>query len=597
MDAAGLPGGTTLTSGEWLRDPIALTTNTGQWQRVLEARLESDGSVAGVQLHSQATQPGSEDVPTSVVIALDGLPEDLGQATASAGLEGGLGSWSGGFSFVHWLPEERALRAYRDHYGARSLYYGLFANRLFLASDLPAILGALGEEPPLDESAITEYLATGVLRDHRTFYRGIRRLPAASRLTADRKGFRVERYWSPWIRPWNGGTDLDDFADEFRRLFRRAVARTLSGSKSVGVLLSGGPDSSAVLGMVAQVAREEGLFGGRPGCALTLVFEEVRECDEAERARETAGRHGFTWKPVRPESLSPFHNLDEFLRRFGEPPGSVHLALESILLEAARQEGNDVLLDGHDADTLFSPSGGYLSELFRRGRWVELLRECVCLHKFHGLPVRRLFRETVRPLAPESLRRFRRRSPSWIRPEACRRTDLEDRLHIPRRDLDFEEREAERILDPGVGLALEGSRVMERMHGVEGRHPYFDPMLVRFLLSIPLETRFARGETKILLRRALSDLLTPSVRGRLDKTNYTGYLAWSLRRHLGLRLRALAEHGSVFLNSYIDWNRARPMLEGVLAGGPVDLLAVWRILALEEWLMLRSGQLDGGRDA
>ena len=150
------------------------------------------------------------------------------------------------------------------------------------------------------------------------------------------------------------------------------------------------------------------------------------------------------------------------------------------------------------------------------------------------------------------------------------------------------------ILPRDVCLALETSRCLERLYGVEGRHPFFHPPLVRFLLSLPIEERYHAGESKILMRRALQDLLTPAARRRIDKTSYTAYFDWSLRTHLGLRLESLARSGSAWLEPYVDWDRCRLVIRRFLAGSGVDRLAVWRLIALERWLMLQSGQLQGG---
>ena len=133
------------------------------------------------------------------------------------------------------------------------------------------------------------------------------------------------------------------------------------------------------------------------------------------------------------------------------------------------------------------------------------------------------------------------------------------------------------------------------MHGIEGRHPFFDPALVRFLLSLPLETRYRAGESKILMRRALADVLTPRTRDRLDKTNYTAYFDWSLRSHLGSRLDELSKRGSAWLEPYVDFDRARSMIRDVLEERNGDRLALWRLIALERWLMLVSGKLHGGK--
>ena len=112
---------------------------------------------------------------------------------------------------------------------------------------------------------------------------------------------------------------------------------------------------------------------------------------------------------------------------------------------------------------------------------------------------------------------------------------------------------------------------------------------MRFLLSTPIAARIRDGEAKGLLRRAVANLLSPAARRRIDKTNYTPYLAWSLRTHLRPRLETLAHRGSECLDPYIDWSRGRPMIEAFLSGRPAPLLALWRILALERWLMRIAG--------
>jgi len=553
---------------------------------MLEARLRTDGSVADVVRAS--TIVTVEEFPDETFISLDGLPQLRGWPRSASCAEPALASWRGGFSCAVWNRTREELHAYRDHYGARPLYYREVPGRLVLSSELPAILDYLPSAAPLDEAAAVEYVVTGVLSENRTFHQGIRRLPAASRLVAGPGGLRIERYWTPWTGPWQGDRDPGALDEEFRRLFRGAVTDTLAGPGPLGVLLSGGPDSSAVLGMAARLGREAPEDLESPRAALTMVFDAVRQCDEGERARQTATLHGVPWRPVRVEDRSPLHGLEEFLLRFGEPPCSVNLGLEAILFETAREEGLVALLDGHDADALFTPSAAYLALLLHDLRWGRLTSELVNLKRHHKLSLRRLLRSAVTPLVPGGVRRLRRRVPAWIRPDVARRTGLEERLQPRPPAADFHESEANRALAPSVGLALEVTRCLERMYGVEGRHPFFDPDLVRFVLSLPLETRYRSGESKILLRRALAEMLTPASRGRIDKTNYVPYLDWSLRTHVGRHLAALAERGSVWLDPYVDWRHARPMIADLLAGRPSDRMAIWRLVALERWLMLRS---------
>ncbi len=559
---------------------------------MFEVTRAEDGSALDVLPCPASGPPGTQ--PDEIIFPIDGLPHGFVALTGAAGTGAAPDSWTGGFSLAIWDRRGRSVTAYRDHYGARPLYYCLEPGRLLLAGDLPAILARLPSSPALDEIAVMEYLATGVLSEGRTFHRGVRRLPAASRLIVGPGRSRLERFWEPWSGPRQRSCAPMDLEVEFRHHFRAAVAATLSEAEPAGVLLSGGPDSSAVLGMAAALGRAGDLPSGPPRVALTMVFDAVRQCDESERARQAAEFHGVLWKPVPVEAHSPIRGFDALLERFGEPPCSVNLMIESLLLKAAQREGVRVLLDGHDADELFIPSERYLFDLLHRAHWGRLITELRDLRLKHGLPLRRMLRATLAPLAPGSLKRLRRRAPRWLNQAMVHRTCLEDRMRPPARATCFEKAEAERVLAPSVGLALEAARCLERAHGVEGRHPFFDPPLVNFLLSIPTEHRFRAAESKLLMRRALADLLAPAVRTRIDKTNYTPYFDWAMRHHLGPRLARLAERGSEVLEPYVDWDRARLLVRSYLSGRTDNRLPIWRMLALERWLMLKSAQSSGG---
>src|SRR3989442_9116120 len=156
----------------------------------IEATLRSDGSVAAVTPPPAAAR-GADPGASRAIFPLDGLPGVEAGAPLPADPTASRASWTGGFSFAVWDRRQGTLGAYRDHYGARALYYHHGPGRLLLASGLPALLGRLPSEPLIDETSIVEYLATGAISENRTFYRGVLRVPAASMLSAGRGGLTV----------------------------------------------------------------------------------------------------------------------------------------------------------------------------------------------------------------------------------------------------------------------------------------------------------------------------------------------------------------------------------------------------------------------
>jgi asparagine synthase (glutamine-hydrolysing) len=556
-----------------------------------EVTLGRDGSVLDVAPLPAPVRPESR--PDEILLPIDELPQCRVASTSAPSKGTSPDTWTGGFSFAIWDRRRASVTAYRDHYGARPLYYCLEPGRLLLAGDLPSILARLPACPPLEEVSVMEYLARGWLSEGRTFHRSVLRLPAASRLIVGPGVTGLERYWEPWPGPRLDSLADDDLDAEFRHHFENAVASTLADGEPSGVLLSGGADSSAVLGMATALGRA-GDGSSEPRVALTMVLDAVHQCDESERARETARYHRVPWKPVPIEAHSPLSGFDDLLERFGEPPCTVTPTLDTLLLSAARREGVRVLLDGIDADALFTPSGQYLSEHIRRLRWRRFAAEILALRNKHRMKPLRLARMALAPLAPEILKKARRRAPRWLNQDMVRRTSLEDRLRRPRRLACFEQAEAERVLAPVVGLGLESLRCLERLHGVDGRHPFFDPGLVNFLSSIPFERRFMAAESKLLMRRALGDLLAPTIRHRIDKTNYTPYFDWSMLHHLRTDLARLAEGGSEVLQPYVGWDRARPFFRSYLSGQGDGRMPIWRMLVLERWLMLECRRTRGG---
>jgi len=144
-----------------------------------------------------------------------------------------------------------------------------------------------------------------------------------------------------------------------------------------------------------------------------------------------------------------------------------------------------------------------------------------------------------------------------------------------------------------VGLTLEATRTMERAFGVEGRHPFFDPALVQFLVSLPIEERFRDGVTKILLLRVLGDFLTVEARTRVTKTNYLPYFDRALRLHHARDLERWVTGGASVLDPYLDRDRTRRLVQGYLGGDGTNRMVAWRLLVLERFFTRPRSREEG----
>src|SRR5215216_2085742 len=163
----------------------------------------------------------------------------------------------GMFAFAIWDERRRRLVLGRDRVGKKPLFYWASDGRLVFGSEIKAVLADPAVPRRLDERAIPAYLTFGYVPTPRTFFDGVRSLPPGHVLSFEPGGEPlVERYWEPPVAGTDGVSHLDlslgSAATEVRSLLEAAVRRRLISDVPLGAFLSGGIDSTAVVGIMSQ---------------------------------------------------------------------------------------------------------------------------------------------------------------------------------------------------------------------------------------------------------------------------------------------------------------------------------------------------------
>jgi asparagine synthase (glutamine-hydrolysing) len=502
----------------------------------------------------------------------------------------------GDFAFVIWDGRRRALFCVRDHFGVKPFYYHR-APRLFaFASEIKALL-RLPEVPRrLNETRVADYLAPIVEDREITFYDGILRLPPAHTLRVSPEGAEVRCYWTlDSSREVRLGSD-EEYAEAFRELFVDAVRCRMRTAGPVGSMLSGGLDSSSIV-CVARALAAAG--DGGPLHTFSAIFPDVPSCDERPFIDAVLAGNGVVPHAVRGDLVSPLADLERVLRHEDEAFFAPNLFIHWALYAAAEQQGVRVVLDGFDGDTTLWPSLTYLSELARAHRWRALVSEARGLSKSLNRPAWRFLLAGVRPLAPEPARRAwrsLRRRPAFtltptIRPEFARRIGLEARaatLLADRRVARTSRHEHWIRITAGLfPTVLEEVDRAAAAFSLEPRYPFFDRRLLEFCLALPAEQKLFRGWTRIVMRRAMGDLLPTEVRWR-GKANLSEVLTRGLRVFEQDRLGNLVRNPGV-LEEYVTIASLRDAYQRYTCGGVQEPnLAVWRASVLALWLRSAS---------
>lgn len=173
------------------------------------------------------------------------------------------------YAAVIYDAGSRRVHLISDRYGLRHLFWTAQGNRFAWASEVKAMLELPGFEPKIDRETVDDFFRLGHLTGDRTWFEGVELLPSGTLLTWDLTSHAVDRrryWWWDDIKPLEGAPDEEELARELGRLFRASVERRSRHGGRVGLTLSGGLDSRAILAAIPEEIRPVAVTFGRKSC-------------------------------------------------------------------------------------------------------------------------------------------------------------------------------------------------------------------------------------------------------------------------------------------------------------------------------------------
>jgi asparagine synthase (glutamine-hydrolysing) len=444
------------------------------------------------------------------------------RAWGAALLERLEGMWA----FALYDRGRRRLWLARDRFGKKPLFWTRQGACFAFASELGALVRHRAVEARLSPLALRKYFAHGYVPSPGSLFAGIEKLAAGGELWLDAPDGRhtLRRWWEFSLAPEEsmpGGPDA--WAEALRERLERAVRRRMVADVPVGILLSGGIDSSGIAALAARSTKPGELR------TFSVGFDEA-SFDESRHARRVAESIGARHRAIGFRAAEARASFTDILTRLDEPLADPSLLPAALLCRAARRDVT-VALGGDGADELFA---GYAP--FRALRRASLYARLVPrpLHAAIRLLAARLptshrylsldFR-VKRALAGLS-HPARLWNPLWLAP--LEPGEIAELLGEPApvEELYSEAIEAwesttggslvERTLVFFTRLYLENDVLvkMDRagmLHGLEVRSPYLDREVVDLARRLPTRWKLHRGESKRLLRRALAPLVPAEV--------------------------------------------------------------------------------------
>ena len=494
----------------------------------------------------------------------------------------------GMFAFGIWDSKAQRLLLARDRAGKKPLFFAEHDGRFLFGSEIKALFAG-GLPIDIAPEGVVGYLAYGYTPPPGTAYRGVQQLLPAHRLVLERgRPPRTDRYWSFDFQAREPFPKEGDAAERVRQLLTEAVRKRLVADVPVGAFLSGGLDSTIVVGLMARLGHKVRTF--------SIGFEGDPRYDETHYARIAARAFGTEHTEFR-VTPSDFELVEKLVWHHDGPFGDSS-AIPTYVVSRLTRAHVTVALNGDGGDELFA---GYLR--FLGAQVTELvpapLRNLAARAAQlipDGLPsrgaparARRLMLAMQAPLADRLARWtgfFDNSLPQTLQADLL--PYAESALSFHRQFFQPGHSTLAQALDHNFAAYLPYDLLvkMDRTsmaHALETRSPFLDTALIDYVSGLPDRFKLRGRTTKYILRRAFADLLPPEIATR-GKMGFGVPLATWFRGDLRSYLIDLIASPSSRINAYVRPDVVARMVDAHMAHRADHDQRFWALLTMELWL-------------
>ena len=505
----------------------------------------------------------------------------------------------GMFAFAIWDGRRRQLLIARDRVGKKPLFYHTSPTHLAFASEIKALLRDPAIVPEVHTEALPAFFLYGYVPTPETCYRGILALPPGCLLQVGVDGrAQIRPYWDvPLSSPSDGRVPSErDAIARIRELMTAAVRRRLIADVPLGAFLSGGVDSSIVVGLMSRLLRE-------PVRTFSIGFAGDRRFDETSYARLAARRFGtrHTEFIMEPSSVE----LVERLVWHHDGPFGDSSAIPTYLLARLTRQHVTVALTGDGGDELFAGYLRFAATLLSERIPVALRRYAHALlagwpvrsgsrslagrlHKFSegaALPFTErfsrwsaIFYEDLPRLMPDGLGAqggagngspapLKRLTPYLTR--SANASPLTQLLYLNMKT----------YLPDDLLVKMDRCAMA---HALEARSPFLDHHLVEFAAKLPAEYKMKNFVKKYILKKAIKDIL-PYENIHRRKMGFGVPVGEWLRGDMKGFLRETLLSDTFFNRGYFRPDAVKDLVNKHLRRQADFTFQIWALLMLELW--------------
>lgn len=513
----------------------------------------------------------------------------------------------GEFSFAFFDAQNQHIFACRDYFGIHPAYYALDENNTFLIEDNPLKLIEKGIKNDLNPTKIVHYLQNSTeyeYADNQTFFKHIFAIPAGHYLTfKDNKiqliDYKINSKLSIEIHNQN----KNSFASpplsngRFKRLIRDSIEKRIQNHKKIASHLSGGLDSSSITCLLDELKISENL-------ALTSQAG-YDSTDEKEYIESVLSE-----RRINHQYIAPSEDIIASIRAFSKAAGHpqrliLPVSFHDNILRKVQELGFEILLTGHDGDSIVGYGFQYFEELLNQKKWAEIkeilsnlaqiedyserfsqwnkwniekrIKAQIKWHLMRDLKaffkkkywevLKNEFKISYFDIFKEVFSRILNKKANvksnilkdkWLK-------DNSSKNHISFQYPNWLKKENQEqfkaITNANFTATNEDLYILGRMYRIEILHPFFDRNLADYCLHVSEKDKFANGYGRGTLREGMKGVLPEKIRMRKFKTNFNEYAFNSLKT-LHEKLGLFHQNHPIW--EFADRKKAAKMLSFVL---------------------------------
>lgn len=502
----------------------------------------------------------------------------------------------GMFAFALWGKRDRLLYLVRDHVGIKPLYYFLEGKNFAFSSEIKSLVkNPYLVQRTLDISSLYDYLTFGFILGEKTMFSQIKSVPPGCFLVFDGENIQIEKYWDLNNLKNKQFSSEEEISDSLLKLIRKSVKTHLMSDVPIGAFLSGGVDSSGIVGLMSQLTQ-------KPIKTFTIGFDKD-SYNELPYSRLISRIYNTQNREIVLSNL-PFADIKKALGHLDEPSADFAFPLNYIISKEAKKEVT-VVLSGEGADELFAGyethiankaarfadwlpgpfkrATGFLFERIpstdKRKDYINMAKrffECLALPQYLGHARWMTFFTDVamgKLLTPV----IQNMSNSYSPYNAIYKYYLESNsVNTLKKEIYID---LKTYMIKSILLRVDR---MSMAHSLEVRVPFLDKELVEFAQSIPGNLLLKKGCSKYILKKSLDGIVPNEIRQRQKQGFVMPVRQW-IRSQWKEEVNYYLGHDRLQKQGIFNSSYVQSLLDDHLSGKRNYSYKIWNLLVFQLW--------------